>query len=65
LASDFDLYEKLFEGLDAKSEALLTLISIMIAATVFSFSEGDESVAVKAAFMVILAFFLLTVIALI
>lgn len=65
LGDNFDLYERLFEVLDAKSGALLTHISIMIAATVFAFSEGGHGLAIKLAFTAILASFLLTAICLI
>lgn len=65
LGKDFAFYEKLFEVLDAKSGALLTHISIMIAATVFAFAEGGQGVIMKLAFTAILASFLLIAICLI
>lgn len=65
LGERFVFYEKLFEVLDAKSGALLTHISIMIAATVFAFSVEDQVIILKVVFTVILASFLLTAICLI
>lgn len=65
LNEKFVLYEKLFEVLDAKSGALLTHISIMIAATVFAFSVEEQAIAMKIIFTIILASFLLTAICLI
>ena len=56
---EFGFYEKLFEVLDAKSAALLTHISIMIAASVFVFYVDSTGPKLSALFFVLLLAFLL------